>query len=312
MKNESSLSSMRCTLHVTLLAFVYALLLVTVWFPDTNPDWKTLAARFVLAGTAYAGVVWSVNRFVRRETSRLFLYTVTVLALNGFLFGAVGPLQHIFIPTWMDTTVLAWEFAVMGTDVCLWMNQFVNPWLTEWMMFAYVIYVPLLLIVALICLKSAGPRAATDYLLNLSLGNMVCFTGFILFPVAGPMVHYPEQFTAPLNGWFFTWCGEWMRSNAHYPGGCLPSPHCAASTVMLVMVYRYRRGLFFALLPIVLTIYVSTVYGRYHYASDSVAGIAAAVIVLKLSPLVVRGVEYLARRTKHIVPSAPIPESVTE
>ncbi len=158
------------------------------------------------------------------------------------------------------------------------------------MMFAYVIYLPLLPLVALVCYRSTGTKGAHDYLLNLTLANILCFCGFIVFPVAGPLVHYPEMFTVPLDGGFFTSCGEWMRSNVHYPGGCLPSVHCCAATVMVVMLCRYNRKLFWVALPIVLTVYVATVYGRYHYAWDGIAGILVAFIVLRFSPFVVDAV----------------------
>jgi membrane-associated phospholipid phosphatase len=95
------------------------------------------------------------------------------------------------------------------------------------------------------------------------------------------MFFIPEAFMEPLEGEIFTFIGEWMRTNLHYPGGCLPSPHCASATVMIVMMYRYNRVLFWSLLPIVLTLYVSTVYGRYHYSWDGVAGILLSLLVLK-------------------------------
>jgi len=301
-RNETSTEVMRWTLHVSLLLFVFILLLLTVLFRESNPDWRSLTAQLAVAGLLYATAVWAASQFARSETSSSLIHIVASLSLSGFLFGAVAQLQHTFVEGWMDLAVLKWEFMLTGTDVCQSTQQYVSPWLTEWMMFAYVIYVPLLPLVAVLCMRSSGPRAVADYLLNLSVANMVCFSGFILFPIAGPMVQYPEMFTVPLDGWLFTWFGEWMRSNVHYPGGSLPSPHCAASTVMLVMAYRYQRKLFFALVPIVLTVYVATVYGRYHYVSDSVAGIIAAIVVLKLSPRLVRAVEHLAMRTKHIVP----------
>jgi membrane-associated phospholipid phosphatase len=50
--------------------------------------------------------------------------------------------------------------------------------------------------------------------------------------------------------------------------------------------------LFRVLFPLVILIYVSTVYGRYHYVSDGVAGIIAGFVVLgtssKLSALLER------------------------
>jgi len=306
-----SLQAMRLTLDVMSLLFVLTMLLLTVLFPEAVPEWRVHAAGFVVAGVLYAGAVW-VARLLRNRFTGTAIHVVAVLGLFSFLFGAVAGLQHVFVNRWMDAAVLQWEYALVGKDILVSLQEYVSPALTEWMMFAYVIYVPLLPLVAIACWRAAGPRAAIDYLMNLSLANMMCYAGFILFPVAGPLVHYPEVFTAPLDGGLFAWCGEWMRTNVHYPGGCLPSPHCAAATVMLVMLYRYNRKLSYVVLPIILTLYVSTVYGLYHYMSDSVVGILVAVVVLRFSPLLVRCVEYAAEKMRYMVRPVSMPESIVE
>ncbi len=48
---------------------------------------------------------------------------------------------------------------------------------------------------------------------------------------------------------------------------------------MLYMAYRYHRPTFWAILPFILTFYAATVYGRYHYLSDTVTGIALGLVV---------------------------------
>ena len=302
---------MRLTLDIMVLLFVFTMLLLTLLFAETVPEWRVHATGFVVAGVLYAGAVW-VARLLHNRFTGTTIHVVAVLGLFSFLFGAVAGLQHVFVNRWLDATVLRWEYALVGKDIVVSLQEHVTPVLTELMMFAYVVYVPLLPLVAIACWRAAGPHAAIDYLMNLSLVNMLCYTGFILFPVAGPMVHSPGVFSVPLDGGLFTWCGEWMRMNIHYPGGCLPSPHCAAATVMLVMLYRYHRKLSYLVLPIVLTLYVSTVYGRYHYASDSVAGIFVAVIVLRSSPLLVRGVEYVTEKMRYQVRPVSMPESTVE
>jgi membrane-associated phospholipid phosphatase len=60
------------------------------------------------------------------------------------------------------------------------------------------------------------------------------------------------------------------------------------------MAWRHCRWLFWLLAPIVLTLYVSTVYGRYHYASDAVTGIALALAVVAVAPGLLRAWERAA------------------
>ncbi|MGZ5487204.1 MAG: hypothetical protein ACXWF4_01635, partial [Candidatus Aminicenantales bacterium] len=45
------------------------------------------------------------------------------------------------------------------------------------------------------------------------------------------------------------------------------------------------------LAPVMLSLYVSTVYGRFHYLSDMVIGIAAGILVILVAPLIERAWE---------------------
>jgi hypothetical protein len=266
-------------------------LLLTLAFPARIPGWRSLAAQFAIAFTLYTAVSWALRRMHEGFTA-VALHTAAVVWLLGFLFGAIANLQHVLVSGWMDGALLAFERGVTGVNPACWLQRFVSPAVTEIMMFAYVIYVPALPGVALLCYRAGGARAAYDYLLHLAAVNVVCNLGFMLFPVASPMYYDPRLYAVPLKGWLFTWCGEWIRHHAHYAGGSLPSPHCAAGSIMLAMLHRYDRRSFRVALPIVPILYVSTVYGRYHYASDAVAGILTAIAITALFRGLRKGASY--------------------
>ncbi len=67
-------------------------------------------------------------------------------------------------------------------------------------------------------------------------------------------------------------------------------------TVIWLMSYRYVRRWFYILAPIILSLYVSTVYGRYHYVIDSVAGIALGILAILAGPSMVRAWNRRAER----------------
>jgi membrane-associated phospholipid phosphatase len=273
------------------LMFIAVVLVLTLVFNAQIPDWQSHCASYIGAGAAYMFAVFLGNRF-SSEFLRVCVHTAAVTLLFSFLFGAVHSLQHIVVPGWMDAQVLAFETKLTGRDATLFFQDHMSPTITEVMMFAYVSYVPLLPLISLVCFWSADHRAAQDYLFSLSYSYILCYIGFMLYPVASPLYHQRDLYLIPFDGGVFTWFGEWMRHNVHFAGGSLPSPHCAASTVMLGMMWRYNRRLFRVLFPLVILIYVSTVYGRYHYVSDGVAGIIAGFVVLgtssKLSALLER------------------------
>ncbi len=242
-----------------------------------------------------AFIVWFSGTWViRRRLSQVswMIRPASVLAAYGILFSVAEKMQHVFVPGWMDDRIVALDAWLLGSESSLLLQKFIHPLLTEWMMFAYVMYVPLLPLVAIICYRSKNGSALNDYLLNLAVSYCVCYVGFMMFPVATQMHYLSQLYTVPLDGWLFTWCGEWMRANLHAPGGGLPSAHCAAATVMLVTLLQHNKRAFFAILPIIITLYVSTTYGRYHYMWDGITGILTGLTVILVSPLCVRAVSW--------------------
>jgi len=259
------------------------------------PQGPELLARTLAAGGAYLAALWLVQRLGRRPAAFALRAAAVMLAL-AYLFGAVAPLQLVLRGRWLDQQVLDLEQAVFGVQPTLWLERAVSPWLTEWLMFTYVVYLALYPALCLLLWRRHGEEALERLLLALSLANVACDLGFILYPVAGPLPFMGQAYTVPLDGWLWTWLGEMIRSKAHYVGGTIPSPHCAAGTVMWGMAWLYHRGWFWALAPVILSLYVSTVYGRFHYLTDAVAGIAVALLALGASRPLLRAWAGLASR----------------
>jgi membrane-associated phospholipid phosphatase len=59
-----------------------------------------------------------------------------------------------------------------------------------------------------------------------------------------------------------------------------PSGHTAIAIVVLAMAARYQRRLFYPLLVITVSLMISTIYLRYHYVIDVIAGVLLAVLCL--------------------------------
>jgi membrane-associated phospholipid phosphatase len=226
-----------------------------------------------------------ILRRLRPKLLRFLLRTGSVQFMYLQLFLAGRNLQLLFF-AWNDDRVLAWEKAVFGLQPLVWIQKFYTPPLTEWMFFVYVVYIVIYPILGAVIFFRRGEEANEDYLFQLGLINLVCGLGFILFPVAGPMrlEKVRALLTEPLRGGAFAAMAEYIRTHVHGAGGTIPSPHCAVATVMWFMSLKYTRRGFWLLAPVILSLYASTVYGRFHYVSDMVIGIAAGLLVLLTAP----------------------------
>ena len=272
---------------VIILATLGLFTVLTLGFCQRIDGWNLLVLKNIAVAAAYVFCQQLAAR-TRSKPLKFALRVVPVTLTYGYLFLAVDKLQLLVHGRFLDDVVLRLEAAVFGVQPTLWLEQFTKPAVTEWMMFAYMFYFPMYPLLCAIIYFRNGEAAMEDYFFTLGLANVLCDLGFILFPVAGPMAAMGGRYSVPLNGYLFTWMGEWVRTGLQFPGGSIPSPHCAAATVMWAMAYRYYRPSFWLLLPLVLSLYVSTFYGRFHYVSDAVTGIATAMVATKLAPVLTR------------------------
>ena len=231
----------------------------------------------------------AVLRVLRPPWLRFAVRTASVQLTCLQIYQTAAALQLILFP-WQDARVLAWEAAVFRVNPVVALQKYYTPALSEWMFFVYVFYVVIYPLLGFVIFFKHGEEANEDYLFHLGLVNLVCGLGFILFPVASPM-YWPEisgRLNAPLSAGFFGTVAEWIRANIHTAGGSIPSPHCAVATVMWFMARKYTKRGFIGLAPVIVSLYVSTVYGRFHYLSDMVVGIAAAALIIFAAPAITR------------------------
>ena len=124
----------------------------------------------------------------------------------------------------------------------------------------------------------------------LLFGYYVSFIGYILFPAIGPRYTLAHLQTVPLEGSVVTdFVRDILNSMEHNKRDCMPSGHTQVALMVLFLSYRYRRLLFYLLLPIVTGLILSTVYHRYHYVIDLFVGASLAVACMIVAPRFYKG-----------------------
>lgn len=261
--------------------------LLIILFPARIPAAGVLLLKTTLTGAVYFAAT-AIHGRVRSGALRWLIRTASIQLACGQLFLLALPMQLILVRSWQDPGLLRFEQGLFGVQPTIWLERFVAPPLTEWMMFAYVFYLVIYPGLSALIFVRRGEPAMEDYLFNLAMVNLSCFILFFVYPIAGPLYHMPEAFSVPLRGGFFAAIGETIRANIHEIGGNLPSPHCAVATVMWAFAYRYVRPAFYALAPVILSLYVSTFFLRFHYVTDSLAGILTGAFVILAAPKAMR------------------------
>lgn len=266
-------------------SFIILLSLLEVGFRSNVNGWQTLVVKNTIVLLAVFGglyAIQSISSDVLQSLSRILGYSMII----SFIYREMGSIIHIFFPHWLDPQINSVELEVFGCYPTEWFQTIARPWLNELMMFAYVIYGLLIPGVAFFSYKVGKRESLERYLTQLALTNVLCYVCYILLPVTGPSRGLPPGHSVPMDGFFFASLIEHVKANFHLPGGAFPSAHCAVATVMLAAVYRHHRKAGLGFCPLVLLIYISTVYGRFHYVTDVVGGISVGLFALWAAPKV--------------------------
>ncbi|MDY6863580.1 MAG: phosphatase PAP2 family protein [Thermodesulfobacteriota bacterium] len=165
------------------------------------------------------------------------------------------------------------EYKTFGFYPTVWLERFITPFFTEYFKFSYFSYYLIVFLPAFLFYKNGEKEKFDEFLLALFSAYYISFIGFIIFPVEGPRYALSALHEKPLDGYFFTSLQDFITRTGALHGGCMPSSHVAATFVTLLSLRRYQKTLYYLLLPVVLSLFFSTIYNRDHYFLDVVVGI---------------------------------------
>lgn len=236
----------------------------------------------VYLGCILASIIFILLRKFDGRVLGFFTSFYPLILLIPF-YEISGHQVHLFFDGFYDHYILMIENAIFPVHPTIWFEQFYHPVLSEWMMFGYSFYLLLLPITISWLYFTNKDSESKHLLLSLMISFFICYVIFSLFPALGPRIAMADQYTVEIKGYFFKTITNLLETNAMLHGGAFPSAHCSAATVMFVLSYKYDKRLFYWILPVIFTLYISTVYGRYHYPLDVLAGIIIGIGSIKLS-----------------------------
>ena len=221
-----------------------------------------------------------------------------VLLYTGF-FCETAALNRMFFNDYLDPVIIGWDQALFN---CQLSTRFMEslPYLAVSEVFyaAYFSYYVMISGVG-IALFVRDRRQFFHYVSVVSFVFYVCYLVYIVVPVIGPMVFFgeknryvlPPEFQqlasttvypeAVQHGPFFH-IMAWIYRVFESPGAAFPSSHVAVAIATVAFSFRYLRPIRYLHLGIATLLCLSTVYCRYHYAVDVLAGVATAGLLVPL------------------------------
>lgn len=222
------------------------------------------------------------------------------LLLFILLYEETRYLIHLVCPYCFDPLVNRFELAVFGVYPTVWLQKFISFGLNEYLMFSYSFYYLLLAVLGVGLYFGSKVKEFDDLLFTSAVAYYISYLGFVFFPVEGPRFALAAAHQVQLEGGFFTSLAQGLIHTAGIRGAAMPSSHVAVALVVIVYARRHHRLLYYVLFPLVASLLVSTVYGRFHYVSDVAAGILVGTASILLCDRVIekRAVPAEARTIK--------------
>ena len=271
-------------------------LLILFFHNSTVPGWPRLlgahAACLLL-------VHWLIQAYARRKPAPLldFLRHFYPVLLYTALFVETGSLNRMFCQEYLDPMVAQWEQALFGCQPSVLFMQKL-PWLAVSELF-YAFYFSYYVMIAGvgIALFLRSRRQFFHYLSVISFLFYVCYLIYIFLPVIGSRVffHQVEGYVLPdatqqlaltdaypeaVQAGVFFRLMRWVYRVFEAPGAALPSSHVAVALCTVFFSFRYLRRIRYVHLAVALLLCLSTVYCRYHYALDVLAGLVTAAVLI--------------------------------
>jgi membrane-associated phospholipid phosphatase len=205
-----------------------------------------------------------------------------------------------------DQALIAIDQRLFGFQASIVLQRIVSPQMTAWMNFAYFFHVVNIPLVACF-IYNWRPRARfREMMSGLMVVSFFGLMGYLLVPAIGPMFTLRSQYTVPLSHsvWMFNRDVDFMDF-ARIRRDVFPSLHVAISFAVWLYAYRNSRKLFWILSPMIMSLWLSTLYLRYHYLIDVVAGLILAPLSFLLG-------NWLYRRFGDIPVSVALPAGWVE
>jgi membrane-associated phospholipid phosphatase len=191
-----------------------------------------------------------------------------------FCFEELAYLMTLVTPRWQDAKLIAFDRWLTGVHPSVWLEQFATPFRNDAMQLVYFTYFTYLLIVGFILYVRREWQAYWSVMTYSMVGYSIGYLMAMFLPVESPWFAMAGWWKGPLEGGPFTAMMAFIEHYGRVRGAAFPSAHVIGATTALWGAWKYRRWLFWTMLPIFLMMCVSTIWGRYHYVADVLAGVA--------------------------------------
>jgi len=199
-----------------------------------------------------------------------------------FFYRETGGTIFLLFDGFYDGQLSAFEKSIFGVNPTLYIDRkWLNVWGNEIFSFCYSAYYFMIPVFLLTLFFKREYEIIRSFLAACCATFFASYLLFFLYPIEGPRWHFAGDYISSIDGPVFRKFTELVIDKGAVHGGCMPSSHFAVALVILMYCYKYYGRTGWVVMPLVLGLAIGTVWGRFHYVSDVIAGgIIGAISVL--------------------------------
>jgi membrane-associated phospholipid phosphatase len=206
-------------------------------------------------------------------------------------------IQPIYRGRVFDWLLIEIDRLLFRVDPTIWLMGQSHPYLTEILQVAYSLFYILFLIIGYEIYLRNDMGQFSRLRFAIAYGFILSYTGYLLLPAVGPRftlhdyakinIELPGVLLTPHLRWFVD-SGDSIPVGASNAVACVlaqrdafPSGHTMMTLVLITLGFQWRIRSRFLILAVGALLIVATVYLRYHYVVDDLAGAILAVLCLR-------------------------------
>jgi membrane-associated phospholipid phosphatase len=297
------IKSFNMTEIYTLIMLLLYSILALIFSGRLSNFWSLISLNILLISVVFA-VALLAEKIHDNNAFLLFrrLYFVPIIFL---IYSQIQQYIPFFNPYLYDNTLIKWDYFIFGVNPTQWLYKIANPYLTEYFQFSYMMYFVMPVVQGIDLHLSGRDKDLTVFSRIIVFTFYLSYLLYFFMPAIGPRftLHDFTGTSLELPG---LWITETFRYLVNTGGGippgalnpaevvnrdCMPSGHTMITLVNIYMGFKLKTRFRWVIFVVGSSLVLATIYLRYHYVVDVIAGIAGAFLAVFL--------EKMSRNTFH-------------
>jgi membrane-associated phospholipid phosphatase len=217
-----------------------------------------------------------------------FLRETLPFAFCISIYTNMHDMVHLVNPNDVDASLIAWDDYLLGFQPAIYLEPFITPELTDFMYFSYSSFLIYILLFTMYLYVKKKKVAFRETLVSVILTFYIGYVGYVIFPAVGPKFTMSHLFETSLSGTFITDRLSFLMNyeiSEYTRRDCFPSLHNGVIFLILLFAFKHEKIYAYLFFPFAIALFISTLYLRYHYFVDMIAGFLLAIIIFYLGPI---------------------------